>query len=380
VSTFIFIFIIFLELWIFPFEKPAEATIRLRSKTSPFQIVATINLSHNSIKQSTMLMITPRPWSCVSNQPSARIFRAEKVQTLVHVVTANGESARIAVNVGKDTIETFMAKIEKNMGILTHNQSLSILGDALIDTDELRRRCADNEVEICLVHNGLTRREATKAGLVFKDLVHRSGVRMKEGVYDGQWRNSSWSYGKPQGEGNMVYASGSVYEGQWENGFPQGEGIYTTANGDKYDGDWQDDKQHGQGIYTYANGGNYDGDWQDGKKHGRGIYTYASGDKYDGEWQNNKWHGRGIYTRADGLHFHDGEWQNNKQHGRGIDTGADGGTYDGDWQDGKRHGRGIDTGADGEKYDGEWQNNKYVGRGIYTRADGEIRVDVLLIG
>ena len=51
---------------------------------------------------------------------------------------------------------------------------------------------------------------------------------------------------------------------------------------------------------VYANGSVYEGDYRDDKKEGRGTFKHSSGDTYDGEWKDGKYHGRGAYTTASG--------------------------------------------------------------------------------
>jgi hypothetical protein len=173
-------------------------------------------------------------------------------QSFLNIATVRGDSLRIEVNLQTDTVKAIMTKIEEELGIRTYNQSLSILGNALIDTDGLCACGVKTEDEISVVDNGLTYREAIKAGLVYKGLVRRR-VATKMGVYEGQWKNGSFLFlgGKEQGEGIMTYADGNTYEGQWEAGKAQGEGIMTYANGNTYDGQWENNHPHGEGTMTY---------------------------------------------------------------------------------------------------------------------------------
>ena len=83
--------------------------------------------------------------------------------------------------------------------------------------------------------------------------------------------------GKEEGRGTMVFASGSMYEGQWLAGDMHGQGKYTDATGDVYEGGYVEGKKQGQGKYSFATGGSYNGKYADSKRHGIGTYTMADG-------------------------------------------------------------------------------------------------------
>ena len=51
---------------------------------------------------------------------------------------------------------------------------------------------------------------------------------------------------------------------------------------------------------VYANGSVYEGQWRAGKKHGHGKQTIATGEVYEGEYVAGKRHGRARHTLADG--------------------------------------------------------------------------------
>ena len=62
------------------------------------------------------------------------------------------------------------------------------------------------------------------------------------------------SKGEEEGRGTMVYANGSVYEGQWRTGKRHGQGKQTIATGEVYDGEYVADKRHGRARQTLADG------------------------------------------------------------------------------------------------------------------------------
>jgi len=67
------------------------------------------------------------------------------------------------------------------------------------------------------------------------------------------------------GEGKMVYADGSEYEGNWERDLRHGIGkmSWLTPEGKAfYEGEWQHDLKHGHGRYEWGDGGAfYEGNW-----------------------------------------------------------------------------------------------------------------------
>ena len=64
-----------------------------------------------------------------------------------------------------------------------------------------------------------------------------------------------------------------------------------------YEGEEKYGKPHGNGTMIYANGDRYIGDWLMGEKNGKGIQKYANNDEYDeydGQWRLRAIHGYGI--------------------------------------------------------------------------------------
>ena len=59
-------------------------------------------------------------------------------------------------------------------------------------------------------------------------------------------------------------------------------------------------EEDGRGTMVYANGSVYDGQWRAGKRHGHGKHTLATGEVYEGEFVTGKRHGAATQTLADG--------------------------------------------------------------------------------
>ena len=102
------------------------------------------------------------------------------------------------------------------------------------------------------------------------------------------------------GGGTITYPNG-VYEGEEKYGKPHGNGTMIYDNRDRYIGEWKDGKKHGNGVKTWLNGNKYDGEWEDGEQHGHGVRTWSYGSKYDGEWEYGNSSGKGVSTWGEVL-------------------------------------------------------------------------------
>ena len=59
-------------------------------------------------------------------------------------------------------------------------------------------------------------------------------------------------------------------------------------------------EEDGRGTMVYANGSVYEGEWRAGKRHGYGKHTFATGEVYEGEYVAGTRHGNARQTLADG--------------------------------------------------------------------------------
>lgn len=92
------------------------------------------------------------------------------------------------------------------------------------------------------------------------------------------------------GEGIMVYKSGSKYKGSFQNGLRNGKGVFVWKSGAKYQGDWVSDKMHGYGTYVYPDGSYYKGDFKNNIKEGMGaMYSKDQVMTKKGEWKNDRY-------------------------------------------------------------------------------------------
>jgi hypothetical protein len=103
-------------------------------------------------------------------------------------------------------------------------------------------------------------------------------------VFEGNYVND-----QRQGDGKMTFFTGDVFEGEYENDRRKpGNGVMTYKNGDKFTGKMKDKFRDGKGVMTYKNGDVYAGQFRDDQLSGRGKFTFASGDEFDGRWEKNE--------------------------------------------------------------------------------------------
>ena len=146
-----------------------------------------------------------------------------------------------------------------------------------------------------------------------------------------------WFKGKRHGDGTVVYADGSIYQGSWHNNKRvDGQGEFTYSNLDKYVGQWKDEKRHGVGTMRYHDNSVYQGNWLNGERDGEGTLLFADGNVYEGEWSRDR--------RVDGF---------------GVMRYSNGDLYEGEWKDEKRHGMGKLTFVDENVFDGWFEHDVY---------------------
>lgn len=235
-------------------------------------------------------------------------------------------------------------------------------------------------------------------------------IQLDKGHYEGYVNNN-----KPDGNGAMTYANGSVYYGKWKDGKWNGQGTYETADSIaitsnwnygaidgntsittpefSYEGDYYDGYPHGYcqiivpGQYSYVgyidegdktgygelsinNGDSYKGDWSDNFFDGDGIYTYSSQHAtYDGQWHSGLQDGIGYYQCPDFAYR--GEWEEGWMNGYGKLVFANKDEYVGNIIENVFHGEGTYLFSNGNKYEGEFIDGKFNGLGTFIFANGD---------
>ncbi len=203
--------------------------------------------------------------------------------------------------------------------------------------------------------------------------------------YEGETR-----FGKPHGEGKMIFANGGNYEGQFKGGKFHGTGIRIWVDGERYEGQWQNGNRHGQGCYTNPDGASWDGEWKkdefvagerrppNAKKQVAPAapvgefqhIDYDNGNMYEGTMLEGKYHGKGLFRWADGSSY-EGDWVRGERSGKGIYRWANDNSYEGDFIAGKRTGKGIYRWASGNTYQGDFIDGKCTGKGVFTWGPGK---------
>ena len=132
----------------------------------------------------------------------------------------------------------------------------------------------------------------TWTGACVNGRAHGLGTSVWRYQKDGAWKTGRYEgerrFGRANGQGTYVWASGNKYDGEWKDGKKHGRGVYVDANGFRYDGEFKHGKRHGRGVSRWSGGNKYDGEWKDNWRTGQGVFTFASGDWCDGEWRANK--------------------------------------------------------------------------------------------
>jgi len=104
---------------------------------------------------------------------------------------------------------------------------------------------------------------------------------------NGASMTGTWTDGRINGMGKLVYPDGSVYEGELVQNIKHGKGMWRSSRGAYYSGSWENGKTHGSGVLTYPNGTTYTGEFRHGQKHGKGVITSNGKCIAKGTWVND---------------------------------------------------------------------------------------------
>jgi 1-phosphatidylinositol-4-phosphate 5-kinase len=86
----------------------------------------------------------------------------------------------------------------------------------------------------------------------------------------------------------LITAKGDIYEGSFLEGYQDGEGKMIFADKSLYEGNWQHGERHGFGIFS-ALRFKYEGEWSKGLRHGSGkFYDFSNRTTYNGSWMNDE--------------------------------------------------------------------------------------------
>jgi hypothetical protein len=82
-----------------------------------------------------------------------------------------------------------------------------------------------------------------------------------------------------------------VYIGKYLKGKPNGDGQYLWANGSSYVGEFRMGTKYGKGHWRKSKDAvtnSYDGEYIEDKKNGLGEFRWESGNVYNGEYYNDE--------------------------------------------------------------------------------------------
>lgn len=285
------------------------------------------------------------------------------------------------------------SKIKINMKSLKY---CFILLAAFLVTSDLAAQCLSGD---CV--NGRGKFQYPSGAIYQGEFVDGEIHGVGKLVYsDGREYIGEWVHRYQEGKGKMTMNDGRVFKGYWKKGefygedltgepiaineqaieevVPEvqtgcivgdcklGQGTMLFADGSKYEGNFANDKINGYGTYYYANGAKYTGEWKDGYYNGEGTKYNGPKDVRIGLWQNGEY----IGTKED--QSKKGCISGDCENGDGTYVYSDGSKYIGGFKDSEANGEGICYYSTGNKYTGGWQANTFHGQGTMFFANGEV--------
>ena len=172
---------------------------------------------------------------------------------------------------------------------------------------------------------------------------HRTSYTTSDSIYIGNLVNK-----KRNGQGKLILADQSYYEGNFKDGEFDGNGFYRTKNY-IYKGQFIAGKKNGKGkMEIFSTKSIYEGEFKDDMKDGYGIEKYNDGSIYKGYYKQNLKEGLGVLSlKKEKLNsIYEGEFKKDKIWGKGKFK----------WDNKKQ-------------YEGEWENNEISGFGVLTENE-----------
>ena len=243
------------------------------------------------------------------------------------------------------------------------------------------------------------------------EITYKDGSIYKGNIY----------FSEPNGEGELIFADGTTYDGEFIDGeFSSGEFKYSSgdifrcqtinenicygyteiiySDGPRYLGNYINDKWNGSGRLEFKSEAVYEGIFLNGQKHGLGTYFYEPSNdfwsKFEGLYLNDdpiqgslfdkenrlvysgevdeklNYHGQGTLFYEDG--FYSGEFKNDVPDGFGRYVHDNGWFYEGQFRDSNWNGPGKLAFSD-ETYIGNFKDGYLEGEGTYI--DSNIRYE-----
>jgi len=178
--------------------------------------------------------------------------------------------------------------------------------------------------------------------------------------------------GPKSGNGTVVYANRSTYEGQFHNSMRHGSGTLTLSDGTRYSAEWQNDERHGQGKEFCPDGTTFVGAYITGLRHGHGVMTWPEGSRYTGLFERGRANGEGELLRTDGS-VYQGQFVEDCMCGQGRMHWRDGVEYTGQFAQNRREGHGKMLWMSGKwrSYVGQWKDGMQHGSGTLSDHSGQ---------
>jgi len=174
------------------------------------------------------------------------------------------------------------------------------------------------------------------------------------------------------GQGSVVYANRSTYEGQFQNYMRHGKGTLTLSDGTRYQSEWKNDERHGPGKEFCPDGTTFSGAYLNGLRHGHGTMTWPEGSKYSGQFERGRANGEGELLRTDGSVYR-GRFHEDCMSGEGRMQWRDGVEYTGQFVGNRREGFGkmLWTSGKWKSYEGHWKDGMQHGSGMLCDHNGQ---------
>lgn len=162
--------------------------------------------------------------------------------------------------------------------------------------------------------------------------------------------------GQMEGDGEVLFANGSVYKGSFMKDMLHGFGVLKEKNGTVYTGEFFEDKRQGKATFIYP-GGRYEGNCYSSSI----PIMLTSNSNLIGEYFDNKRHGKGKEIGDDGnifeVEFENGDFVRGKVQYSNDDL------YIGEYKNDCRHGQGkFIRFEDDAVFEGRWEDDQFMGK------------------
>ena len=268
----------------------------------------------------------------------------------------------------KRQIEEKKTVLEQDLNkILNTNTNISINPSLNIVKEILEDKKYENDIDNIVI-------KLFDNNDIFIGIMDKNNTFPKKGIlytHNGDYYNGELSEGKKNGQGNIIYANGTKYEGSFKNDFHDGFGKLIQLNGETYEGEWKKGKINGKGMRIHANGNKYIGNYVNNVRNGEGHLIFVNGESYKGNFLNGKANGIGVFKFKNG-NVYEGEFKDNLIMGKGSLTLKNGDKYIGFFTNGVINGKGTYIKNNGEKYIGNFEGNKKNGFGKLYDENGKL--------